>query len=307
MLAELYISDDSFLYNSRMNKKDIQNRLKQLQSDIDYILTNYGSDNIIYVNNTIYNKPFYLNHSISYLINNKEFTIKEFDELFYRSLFSIINRPKQTKISTDEVIKILLKEHSADLCHGLIAFDEVSHINKERQIIIYTKNDWYKFRRYYLSLYPINGEYFIKECRKYFPKLFFHERNVTTVSCLLSDCSKKLVFYLSELNDKFEHSKTNPYNRKESLRIFNSQCSFDQDASDLGNSGSKKKSKKRENVKFKFLDNKGHKKDIHCDLHLKILKNDFGKVSTGRRIYFCEEDKDIAIGKILVGHMGGHR
>jgi len=46
--------------------------------------------------------------------------------------------------------------------------------------------------------------------------------------------------------------------------------------------------------------------EIYCKLHLKLLLDDKGRVSTERRIYFHEGKKNIQNGKILIGHIGEH-
>ncbi|MDR1974259.1 MAG: hypothetical protein LBQ31_06245 [Bacteroidales bacterium] len=221
------------------------------------------------------------------------------------------HKAEETSITFQEVQDELLPWIDRENCHGLIAFHEIDNFDKNLQII-YGKDGWYKFRRYFLSLFPRDAGFFIDECTKYFPNLFFHERNKIVVSYLLKNSTKKTIHYLSELNDKFGLAKTTPYNRKDTLKCFNSSCAFDDYASDEGGSGSRKKSKAKEQDTFEFTDKYNDKKKVCCDLHLKILKDDKGKVLTSNgkkstgRIYFNEGIKDVGCDKILVGHIGKH-
>ncbi|OAV67416.1 hypothetical protein Barb6_02338 [Bacteroidales bacterium Barb6] len=172
--------------------------------------------------------------------------------------------------------------------------------------IIETLKNWYKFRRYFLSIYQGDADFFITECTKYFPNIYFHEHNRDTVGCILSKYPKRIIHYLSELNDKFIETQTSPYNRKDSLKRFYSICVFNIEASDEGSSGKKEKSKVKRRDSFDFTDKNGNICNVSCDLHLKLLKSDVGKISTDRRIYFHESIEHIASGKILVEHIGVH-
>lgn len=305
MQVDFYIIDESFAYNSGMSKDDIWEHLYQLEEDLLFIKQKHREDNAVYFNDGAFDIPFYKERSIIDLINYREPTICLFGRDFYNSLLHIVTRTSRTEFSTKDIVA-LLPQHDENICRGVIAFNEIKTLNLNNQIIVYKKDDWYCFRRYFLVLYHGDGEYFIEECRKYFPNLYFHERNKTTVRVLLSDCSKKTIFYLTELNDKFNEAKDTPYTRKGTLIRFNSLCNFDQDASDEGNSGAKKKSKVKKNETFTFQTK--DKKDIPicCDLHLKLLKDDKDKISTDRRIYFSEGIDSVAEGRILIGHMGVH-
>lgn len=306
MIAHLYLLADSFAHNSLYSLNEIELKVKNLFEDVRLINT-YRDTNKIYSNiNELYNQVFYESYTIQdFVCNQYELRNKGIDRDVITALNRILDISETTIITIEEVRDIMLSWNDENNSHGLLCFHRLDEINDSIQII-YGIDGWRKFRRIFLAKYPKKGDFFIEECGKYFNNIFFHERNKTSCEYILNESSSKIVHYLSELNDKFNISKTIPYSRIESLRRFNSSCSFDQNASDEGNSGSKNKSKIKKRDSFGFFDLNGNKQEICCDLHLKLLRDDKGKISTDRRIYFNEGNNNIEDGKILVGHIGLH-
>lgn len=89
--------------------------------------------------------------------------------------------------------------------------------------------------------------------------------------------------------------KKEPYQRMETIRLFNTRCRFDTDASIEGNWARKKE------LSFQFGQDW-----IYCELHMKLTLDDKNQYSQNRRIYFHEGKPDIHDGKILIGHIGEH-
>ena len=308
MVAHFYLLAESFQNNTSFSKDEIEDKIKRFSEDVN-LINKYRETNILYVNyKEVYPQILYSTYTLeSFICNGYELKNKG---LIERDVFNaiqniFINKVQETDFCSQRVKDELIPISDENNCYGLIAFHKITGFDNDLQII-YGKDEWYKFRRYILSMYPSNGVFFIDECTKYYPNLFFHERNKSVVSYLLKDSAKKVVHYLSELNDKFKLAKTIPYDREKSLSRFNSIGSFDQDASDEGNSGSKKKSKVKEKDTFEFFDKNGKSIKVCCDLHLKMLKDDKGKISTDRRIYFSEEIEGVGLNKILIGHIGCH-
>ncbi len=306
MIAHFYLMSESFANNVIFSLDEIEEKIKRLAEDVSLILQHRESNKFYSNTEDLYPQIFYSTYTIQdFICNSAELKNKGVDRDVINALNQIINISDHTTITTKEVREEMLSWINESECHGILAFHEIDGVDDSIQVI-YGIDGWYKFRRYFLSLYPGNGDFFIDECGKYFPNLFFHQRNKTTASYLLSDSCKKLVNYLTDLNDNYVLAKTTPYTRIETLRRFNSMCSFDRPASDEGNSGSKKKSKIKDRDSFFFKDKNGDDKYVCCDLHLKILKDDIGKISNDRRVYFNEGNLDIQNGKILIGHIGYH-
>lgn len=303
VIAHFYIISESFIQNNQFSKEEIELRIEALAKDYDYIRL-HREKNKIYVNYNIYNVPFLNNITIQELLYDSE---KKFNlERDARNALSqIIEKSEETNLSFDQ-IKELLEIVDESICHGLIAFNGIRNIDFEDQII-YDKESWLTFRRNRLKKHPRNPDYFIDECRIYFPNLFFHEKNKQSVKSILLECSSKIIVHLSALNDHFKESQKKSIasgaNRQQVLDNFSRENNLDEIASLEGNPSRKK------DLTFSFMNDKvGQIQKICCEPHLKLPRKDLddGSYSTNRRIYFHEGIDGIANGRILIGHIGAH-
>jgi hypothetical protein len=304
MTAEFYIIPESFENTQVFSKDEVEEKIKVLAQDF-VLIKQYKDTNKIYVNPQIYSVTFIDETTISDLLFNPAISREHIDRDVRRALQKIIGESAATDVSSEEIIEILLPHHNEEECFGLIAFNKMENIKNEYQIV-YNINNWYAFRRYFLGLYPHpqDGWYFIEECKKYFPCLFFHERNKETVLYLLKDCSKKTVCHLAALNDKFIKISRLELERAEKLKRFSIAAKLDEDASLEGDASRKKE------LTFDFINENGLPENVCCEPHLKLCYNDNypgdTSYSTDRRIYFHEGKPNIHEGKILIGHMGKH-
>lgn len=302
MIAEFYIIAESFAENTNLTKEEVETKTMSLAEDFVQI-KKHRATNKLFVHSDIYNVTFVNNTTISDLLFNNEIANRNLDRDVRVSLQKIILESENTSNTSEEVKQVLLPIHNEDICHGLIGFNTVDGIDLGLQIV-YNINGWYDFRRHYLSLYPKNPIYFIEECIKYFPNLYFHERNKTTVGTILNNCPKKIVYHLSALNDKFKRFYVLPYNRSTALQQFSIYASLDETASGEGNA------ERKNDFTFDFTNNKEVTERVCCEPHLKLCFNDNhpgdSSYSTDRRIYFHEGKENIHEGKILIGHIGGH-
>jgi hypothetical protein len=201
--------------------------------------------------------------------------------------------------SVEEIIQ-LLDKHNEETIYGLLCLHEVKSI--EEKYLVYNRHNWFAFHRYFLGLYPISEKHFYHECKKYFPQLFFHERVEETLKSLekgLHGFSKSIVRHLTLLNDEF-HKYYDPSNRIETLKRFSSAC--DINASPQGSAKDKPK------MTYEFINDSNAKESVCCEPHLKLEQSDESGDSHYyfNRIYFHEGKENIAKGKILIGHIGGH-
>jgi hypothetical protein len=132
--------------------------------------------------------------------------------------------------------------------------------------------------------------------------LFFHKRVKDTLKTLeegLHGFSMTLIDHLSLLNDEF-HKYYDRANRIESLRRFSSACGIE--ATPQGEAKDKPK------MTFEFVNHSKQREPVCCEPHLKLGHSD----EKGdhhyyyNRIYFHEGKENIAHGRILIGHIGGH-
>lgn len=294
MKATFFIIPESFKYNG-ISQSDIEEKIENFAIDLRKIKDT--AENEIFCHPDVYNVEILKNASISDVLYQPATKLIDRDVI---QQLRIIWELKETNDSTSDICEVYLLNHNEDECYGLIAFNLIDYVLPEYQLI-YGINGWFKFRRHFLGIYPKNAEYFIDECKLYHESLFFHDDNKIFIKRLFPHCIKKVIYHLSELNDKFPNSKTIPYNRRNTLRNFNGIYDHDgQEASIQGDIG------KKDDLTFVFKNNKGENKEKYCELHLKISLDDHDIFSNDRRIYFCEGDKDIENGKILIGHIGKH-
>jgi hypothetical protein len=300
MLAEFYIVAESFANNSHFTTPEIESKIKSLAEDFNYI-RKYRETNKLFVHPDIYNIYFLNGILLSDLLFNPLNAKKYLDRDVYNALQKIIIESEQTTHSSEEVIEVLLPEYNHQLCHGLIAFNAVDAIQPEFQIV-YNLQGWFDFRRYFLGQYPKDANFFISECRKYFPNLIFHNNTITTIQDIIDDFRKKVIYHLSALNDKFRESQDGLRNRQQVLEHFSGNCSLDETASLEGHAN------RKPYFTYNFINNKGNPQSVCCEPHLKLCKSDAPGDNTyyQHRIYFHEGFQNISDNKILVGHIGEH-
>lgn len=303
MVAHFYLLAVSFHNNANLSKDDIEEKIKRLSEDIN-LIHNYRDTNKLYVNyDEIYPQILYSTYTVEdFLCRGYELTKQGHIERDVLNAFLNINNKSQaTEASCQKVKDELIPTTNENNCYGLIAFHKINEFDDNFQII-YGKDEWYKFRRYFLSLYPQDANFFIDECIKYFPNLYFHKRNRQEIKSILSDCPKKIIYHLSALNDKFKDCIEPNLNRTQILECFSRYAQLDETATLEGDASRKK------DFTFSFPNDKGKDEDICCEPHLKLCYSDrSNSYSTDRRIYFHEGKPNIQDGKILIGHIGNHR
>lgn len=302
MLAEFYIVPDSFAFNSTFSRNEIESKIKSLAIDFTYI-RKYKDTNRLLVHHEIYNVIFFNNKTLGQLLFNEDGSKQLIDRDVYNALQKVIVESASTAITVAEVIDVLLSEHNENICHGLIAFNQIDGINSDFQVV-YNFRGWLDFRRHFLALYPGTNAFFISECKKYFPNLFFHERNAMTVGQILAECPKKIIYHLAALNDNFRNSQTEGQNRTQVLNHFSISAHLDETATLEGNP------EKKPDLTFEFSNTVGQLEKVCCEPHLKLPYNDNHpgdmSYSNNRRIYFHEGKSNIMSGRILIGHIGNH-
>ncbi|MDR0605941.1 MAG: hypothetical protein LBG80_16750 [Bacteroidales bacterium] len=301
MKAHLYILAESFKNNSNLNNREIEEKIKRLSEDVK-LIHQYKETNTLYTNyEEIYPQIFYSHYTVEEFICNPQVLKKNgIDRDVINALQSILEKSEKTKITFHEIKENLLSWIDENHCHGLIAFHRIDGFDDDLQII-YGIDGWYKFRRHFLGKYPKDVNFYIDECIKYFPKLFFHERNRQTIKSIFDDCPRKIIYHLSALNDIFKDCIKDRLNRTEILNHFSIQAKLDEKASLEGDA------KRKAEFTFQFLNDSGVKEDVCCEPHLKLCYSDVDKsYSNDRRIYFHEGKPNIQNGRILIGHIGTH-
>lgn len=304
MIAHFYLINESLAYPAtNPSQEEIEDAMKIFLLDYSFIKT-YKNENITYFDESVFPVVLFPNITVEDFLGYPEKT-KGWDKDLVRDFQMIWD--KQDNFTTASAISNLF-DYDENECFGLIGLHPVSSFegNPISPIfVVCNKYNWLDFRRHFLGLYPKNGEYFIDECSKYFPNLYFHERNKETVKKVLSDYPKKIINYLSCLNDKFLDSlKAESSNLSKVLEHFSSSCALDSDATLQGSN--------KDSLNFDFVDKSGQTATICCEPHLKFHINDRGEElsrsqsNSHKRIYFHAGFPHIQNGKILIGHIGDH-
>jgi hypothetical protein len=302
MVADFYIIPESFKFNKDVPPHEIEEKIRSLM--LDFIeIKKYRNENKIFVHADIYSVHLLENITIGEFLFEPQKAKIYLDRDASLALRKIIVESEQTDISIQEVKDILLPSHTKDKCYGFISFNQIEDIDPQ-YLIIYNLYGWYMFRRRFLALYPQNSDYYIDECKKYFPNLYFHARNKNEVKKILSECPRKIIEHLEALNDQFQGCRQDSINLNNTLSKFNAIAKLDEDATLEGNITHKK------TMTFDFINDEGKLEIIYCEAHLKLCYNDNypndRSYSTDRRIYFHPGKANIENGKILIGHIGKH-
>ncbi len=299
MQTEFFLLNASFRCPKDITIQDIESAIESLSTDYDFIK---NEKDTISRHEEIYDIDIYPNYKVEDLYyKNKKCPFSHDTKKF---LLKMIDHSKETDWSNEQVLDLINHQETENLCesktnYGLFAlFKTTDEMNEN--YIVYNQRNWLTFHRYFLSKFPCNATYFIHECKRYFPNLHFHDRNEGAVGRILKDCCKKIIHHLSCLNDFFPDCKNIPYNRIETMKLFNAKSNFDRDASIEGDVQRKK------DLSFCFETENNTKELIYCELHLKLIYDDKNVYSQNRRIYFHEGKPNIQKGKILVGHIGEH-
>ncbi|TAD98024.1 MAG: hypothetical protein EAZ97_11480 [Bacteroidetes bacterium] len=294
MISTFYLLSHSFQFPENISIRELENRIKDFSVDCEYIRKN-DSDQI-FIHDSVYEVEIFPNLSTMDLMYDRSKN-KDFDKDTLEYLRIIIEKSEQT-ILQEEEIKNLLPQHSENQIFALLCLHKTNFA--QEKYLVYNAHNWLVFHRYFLGIYPKNNIFFFSECKKYFPNLFFHERNQQTISKILFDFAQKIVFHLACLHDHFKEIRQNHKFLPDALKTFSITYKLDEQASLEGDLNRKK------DLEFDFLNDEKKLEKICCEPHLKLCRNDKDQDYFYYRIYFHEGKKNISNGQILIGHIGEH-
>lgn len=303
MLTKLYLLNHSFRYVKGITVEEIEDKIMSLSPDYDFIKKN---GDLVYRHDSIYDEEIYPDLPLYEFLYNSEKGAK-FNRDIRRYLQKIIDHSSKSTLNIGEIIE-LLNDHDENNIYGLICLHKIDFIDEK--FLIYNKNEWLSFHRYFLGIYPLSETHFYDESDKYFPNLFFHNIIKSSLRNLeggLFIFSKTIISILTALNDIFpKHFKANPVNLLEILKSFSSDSSIKTTLE--GNIN------RKENLSFVFdyKDSKSKKickEKICCESHMKLGKSDNYSGDSRyyyNRIYFHPGKPHLHQGKVLVCHIGKH-
>lgn len=297
MIANLYISSKSFEFNGSDSNSEISEKIANFYNLVTFV-------------NSLKQDQFFVNWTdlTTTIIASDNLTIDmlvfgqiqdlpiEFQNVAYL-LRKIIHSLRHDG-STEDVLIETINKLSENDCNGLVVFNKLYDykIGLEKQIIT-NKDDWYSFHRYYLSYFPIAPEYFLDECKIYFPHLLISECVKREIRDVFNTHIKKICNYLTFLNDNLLNEwKISPI---EDFHIFLDAFYRKYGIDEATNQGDKNSKLYKD---FKLED--GSNKTIYCNPHLKMFSDDKENSNSHCRIYFKTPDKSDKL--IYVGLITKH-
>jgi hypothetical protein len=335
MLANLYLHPDTFVYNGTDTQQQVADKLSALVTDMRMIITDYSDENVFKVPESLLSVFVFETKNIVDLVeecleNDQKGifysmladTSDSYDEITIQDLRNKCKYdPNETEINSILVFNVpkedlseeeqAVDETEAKRAHKSI---EKDYITFDDYKVVYDKHTWMSLRRQILGNHPGSPDFFIGECKKYFPNIAFHSNCTASLDDgeykYLEIVPRRLVYYLSCLNDQFHNVKEAHKNispgANSILEDFSSKYGLDEPGSLEMNP------EKKESLSFSFHDANNNDCKICCEPHLKISQADSnypGSVNYSTfhpRIYFNFGDSGIEHGKILVGSMGKH-
>jgi len=297
MIANFYIIPQSF-GNETMSNENFFSSLDSFIGDYHNLII-HKEDNKIYLQEEVYDVKLPNGYSLAEFIYSSDLKLSGKEKSIKQFLSNVFLKLPKKQISLDD-LKIEIDDNSLECCTGIISLFEIDNIASENQIV-YDTNSWYSFRRYHLGVFFGDANYFIDECVKYFPEIFFHENNYSSIGKILDDFSSKIIIHLVALNDVLPTviSSGEFSNHTDLLSKFSITAELDEIATLEG--------KNKTRLKFKFKNSEGEIKELTCEPHLKLCKNDNEDSKYFQnRIYFHFGLDSIESSKVLVAHIGEH-
>lgn len=295
MIANFYIIPESLSFDNLSNEVFLSS-FSGFISDY-HLFRDNKDDNNIFIQDDVYNVILPNGKTLAEFIfsrdqtNGEERSLKQF-------LSSIFLKLPSCEITLDN-LKENISNNSIESCVGIISLGQIDGIADENQII-YDSKSWLDFRRYHLGLYHGDSKYFITECIKYYPNLFFHENNFTSISSILIEFSQKIVFHLSALHDVLPKILVEQNgSHTDLLKKFSIQASLDEIATLEGANKTR--------LRFSFKNEEGGDEEVVCEPHIKLSTNNTNNGSYYfNRIYFAFGKPSIQNSKTLIAHIGKH-
>ena len=289
MLAHLYISHDTFVFNGTDDISQVNNKLLEFYDLLNRTREKeYKNDNKVFFvpEKFLETKMYEDGTTVSDILCN----YKKFGKDIFTVFQSIFKHCVKSCASIDDMKEYLSLESEQE-CNGLLVLNVLKEYDRRVQIMS-TVYDWYLFRRYFLAKYPKNENFFTDELKKYYPKLEFHEELSYSIKDVVHTHPHKIVSSLTII-EKHLISDYRDYKGDfvSFLKWFAGKYKFD----DVSLEGTK-------DSKFMFHFRCGL--EAYCETHLKMYSDDSKNQNCHCRIYFKKPDFQDT--KVYVGSICTH-
>lgn len=292
MIADLYISNESFAWNGVDSDKEIAKKVL-LFCNLVTRIRQFPAHNTVYVNysdNLVSVKLNEAGVTLSQIVSDRDCGRLLLGRDLYDRFLSSFNGATQTSFSNDEMME-LLEVADDNLYHGLLVLNIAPGIPKSNQVLS-TIPEWLALRRFLLERYSKTGIDYLTESRMCFPILEIHPDNASTLDSLIKTHVCGVTKCLIALNDFFfDDLKSFVGTHPIFMSHFGSSRGLD--GSSFEGTGDDKF--------YKVFPDKARR---YCEPHLKMNKSDCGKEGETCRVYF--EFPLITAEKIYVGYICEH-
>jgi len=336
MDALIVLHPDGLRYNGKDSYEDVVKKVRAFVTDLAKIIRPqnqalpFGNDSVrfshgVFTVHVFEDKTLFDIASNAFIGEEADLFYSFFDEQGYTeelpfdALQDLSKYRKEEKICTAVAVLNSVPQTFSDEKERRAKENEKkrNYITFEKYEIVYDQRSWQFFRRQILGNHPGNAKEFVSQCRRLFDRLQFSEDCESSVSGYLDKIPRRLVYYLSCMNDSLkdhycsEYTETNGrMNLNSFLANFSGEYAFDE------NGSMEMDTPNKEDYTFRFAASDRENTDarICCDAHMKIQHYDSnctlqeavrGEKCHGR-IYFHFGDSGNASDRIKIGSMGKH-
>lgn len=305
MKARLYLHPDCLKYDSK--ESDVASyidKFSTLIKDFAEVIELYKDDTEYIYSDQLYETKIFEESDICTFV--EKYLEPDNQKIFY--LF--LSRFAQSLSFSPEDIKVKsVYDKDEDACHALIVLNQPStddskykYIQFEKYELIYNKHSVLTVKRQILGNHPGLADEFMKQAEIYFPDIIFSSHCSEVIGFYLKIIPRKIVYYLSCINDKLVDFFTNHPNKNS----INEVCADFAGQYGMDRAGSLQ-STPAKSAKYTFEFRIGE--DLIwkcCGPHFKITHiDDNCQDSTVQknevfhaRIYFCIDENQVYIGSI---------
>lgn len=304
MKANFYLHPSCIKYDSTESEKSYVAKFSRLIQDLAEVISDESEDTEYIYSEELYSESIFEDKDIY------AFATEHLDRDSQTFLYQVLQQLGQSLSFTPEDIeRISIYSKDEDSCHALIVLNQPeqdssrdNYIRFERYELIYNKHSWLTVRRQILGNHPGTPSEFMNCARKYFPNLIFSSHCENVIEPYLSVIPRKIVYYLSCINDRlieFWKSHPNKKSVNDVFADFAGQYGMDR-------AGSQQSSpEKSDKYTFEFtIDDTS--KSICCGPHFKITHIDANCRDSAvqkneqfhARIYLNLDDHRVYVGSI---------
>lgn len=315
MDVKLYLLPENFRYNGVDTEPVFVKKFRTFIRDLSEIVSQDKKRVTILIPQDFYSIPIFSGKDVVSIA--MEYLDQDEQSLLYATLYN--TSTMEEEYDAEVIKKQTLYSKDEEFCVSTIVFngteadrEDRKYIEFDQYEIVYTYNSWVYLKRQILGNHPGTSKTFMQECKTCFPDINFSCNCETVIGDYLNKIPRRIVYYLSCMNDKlidFYKNYSNQNAMNDLLADFSGRYGMDK-AGSLQMTAYKKA-----NYTFDFVNTSGDIKKKVCDPHFKIQHYDSNCSCVPNadsekcygRIYFClaKEEENESL-ELFVGSIGPH-